>query len=194
MAPQLYDPTGGLVGVNDPGHPALFGQVYSDSTTKVTLTDVEVLQAQRGLGPLHPEGGRASGRADRPHPVFADNQFTLTLRPQADTRSFDPTGYGQTNNSLFNLYAFPIPVQINVAPSASPDCRRHHRAARCPPGARRLDRQAQAQARARRRSSLFHRFVGEAVRSQPRGLYLVCPTLGLPHQTMTPPRHPGRRI
>ena len=45
MAPQLYDPTGGLVGVNDPGHPALFGQVYSDVTTKVTLTNIEVLQS-----------------------------------------------------------------------------------------------------------------------------------------------------
>ncbi len=120
MAPQLYDPTGGLVGANDPGHPALFGQVYSDSTTKVTLTDVEVLQAQSdsALYILKVDEHQAEEIAHIQSSL--DNQFTLTLRPQADTRSFDPTGYGQTNNSLFNLYAFPIPVQINVAASASP--------------------------------------------------------------------------
>ena len=120
MAPQLYDPTGGLVGVNDPGHPALFGQVYSDSTTKVTLTDVEVLvaTADSSVYVLKVDEHQAEQIAHIQSSV--DNQFTLTLRPQADTRSFDPTGYGQTSNSLFNLYAFPIPVQINVAASASP--------------------------------------------------------------------------
>jgi Flp pilus assembly protein CpaB len=120
MAPQLYDPTGGLVGVNDPGHPALFGQVYSDSTTKVTMTDIQVLQAvtDSQVYILKVDEHQAEEIAHIQSSL--DNQFTLTLRPQADTRSFDPTGYGQTNNSLFNLYAFPIPVQINVAASASP--------------------------------------------------------------------------
>jgi len=120
MKPQLYDPTGGLVGVNDPGHPALFGQVYSDATTKVTLQDVEVLQAtaDSSVYVLKVDEHQAEQIAHIQSSV--DNQFTLTLRPQADTRSFDPAGYGQTTNSLFNIYTFPIPVQINVAASASP--------------------------------------------------------------------------
>jgi Flp pilus assembly protein CpaB len=120
MKPQLYDPTGGLVGVNDPGHPALFGQVYSDATTKVTLQDVEVLQAtaNSSVYVLKVDEHQAEEIAHIQSSV--DNQFTLTLRPQADTRSFDPTGYGQTTNNLFNIYTFPIPVQINVAASASP--------------------------------------------------------------------------
>ena len=120
MKPQLYDPTGGLVGVNDPGHPALFGQVYSDATTKVTLQDVEVLQATADspVYVLKVDEHQAEEIAHIQSSV--DNQFTLTLRPLADTRSFDPTGYGQTTNNLFNIYTFPIPVQINVAASASP--------------------------------------------------------------------------
>jgi Flp pilus assembly protein CpaB len=120
MAPQLYDPTGGLVGVNDPGHPALFGQVYSDATTKVTLLDVEILEAntEGNVYVIKVDEHQAEQIAHIQSSL--DNQFTLTLRPQADTRTFDPAGYGQTNNSLFNLYAFPIPVQINVAASASP--------------------------------------------------------------------------
>lgn len=120
LAPQLYDPTGGLVGVNDPGHPALFGQVYSDVTTKVTLTDVEVLEAntEAALYVLKVDEHQAEQIAHIQSSL--DNSFTLTLRPQADTRTFDPTSYGQTTNNLFNLYAFPIPVQINVASSASP--------------------------------------------------------------------------
>jgi Flp pilus assembly protein CpaB len=120
MAPQLYDPTGGLVGVNDPGHPALFGQVYSDSTTKVTLTDIEVLQATADSSVYILKVDEHQAEQIAHIQSSLNNQFTLTLRPQADTRSFDPAGYGQTNNSLFNLYAFPIPVQINVAASASP--------------------------------------------------------------------------
>ena len=117
MEPQLYDPTGGLVGVNDPGHPALFGQVYSDATTKVTLQDIEVLQAtaDSSVYVLKVDEHQAEEIAHIQSSV--DNQFTLTLRPQADTRSFDPTGYGQTTNNLFNIYTFPIPVQINVAAS-----------------------------------------------------------------------------
>jgi Flp pilus assembly protein CpaB len=120
MAPQLYDPTGGLVGVNDPGHPALFGQVYSDSTTKVTLTDIEILQASADSSVYILKVDEHQAEQIAHIQSSLDNQFTLLLRPQADTRSFDPAGYGQTNNSLFNLYAFPIPVQINVAASASP--------------------------------------------------------------------------
>jgi len=120
MAPQLYDPTGGLVGVNDPGHPALFGQVYSDSTTKVTLTDIEILQASADSSMYILKVDEHQAEQIAHIQSSLDNQFTLTLRAQADTRTFDPAGYGQTNNSLFNLYAFPIPVQINVAASASP--------------------------------------------------------------------------
>ena len=120
LAPQLYDPTGGLVGVNDPGHPALFGQVYSDATTKVTLTNVEVLNADAESGTYVLKVDESQAEQIAHIQSSEDNQFTLTLRPQADTRTFDPTGFGQTNNSLFNLYAFPIPVQINVAASASP--------------------------------------------------------------------------
>ena len=119
MAPQLYDPTGGLVGVNDPGHPALFGQVYSDSTTKVTLTDVEVLQvnSDAALYVLKVDEHQAEQIAHIQSSL--DNQFTLTLRAAGGHANIRPVGYGQTNN-LFNLYAFPIPVQINVAASASP--------------------------------------------------------------------------
>jgi Flp pilus assembly protein CpaB len=120
LSPQLYDPTGGLVGLQDPGHAVLFNQLYSDPTTKVTLTNVEVLSADsdQGIYVLKVDERQAEQIAHVQS--SASNSFTLTLRPEADTRSFDPTTYGQTTNQLIDEFGFPIPQQINVAASASP--------------------------------------------------------------------------
>jgi hypothetical protein len=52
----------------------------------------------------------------------------MGLRAPGDDRSFDPSTYGETTNSMIDLFGFPIPQQIVVsspgpessaAPSAS---------------------------------------------------------------------------
>jgi Flp pilus assembly protein CpaB len=121
LRPQLYDPTLGLVGLNDPAHAGpLFGQVYADPTTKITIQDVEVLQAdpQNTIYVLKVTELEAEQIAHVQS--SGDNEFTLTLRPVADTRPVDPTTYGQTTNEIITVYGFQIPVMINVAASASP--------------------------------------------------------------------------
>jgi Flp pilus assembly protein CpaB len=120
LTPQLYDPSGGLVGANDPGHPALFNQLYADATTKVTLTNVEILTVDKEGGVYVIKVDQRQAEQIAHIQSSGGNSFTMTLRPQADTRSFDPAQYGQTTNQLFTDFGFRIPQQINITASASP--------------------------------------------------------------------------
>lgn len=120
LSPQLYDPTGGLVGITDPGHIALFNQLYSSSTTKITLLNVEILNADAASAIYVIKVDERQAEQIAHVQAAGDNSFTLTLRPQADTRTFDPGPFGQTTNQIFIDYGFRIPVQINVTGSASP--------------------------------------------------------------------------
>jgi Flp pilus assembly protein CpaB len=128
LNPELYDPTGGLCPetllvpcLKDPDHAGpLFGEVYSAPTTKVTLTNIEVLttNADDALYVLKVDEAQAEQIAHVQS--SGNNQFTLTLRPQADTRPLDPAQFGQTTNTLIQFFGFKLPVLINVAASASP--------------------------------------------------------------------------
>jgi Flp pilus assembly protein CpaB len=120
LNPQLYDPTGGLVGVTDPDHPVLFNELYSTASTKIILTNIEILSADSDAAIYVLKVDERQAEQIAHVQSSGDNTFTLTLRPQADTRSFDPTTYGQTTNLLFDEYGFPIPQHINVTASASP--------------------------------------------------------------------------
>jgi Flp pilus assembly protein CpaB len=107
--------------LKDPDHAGpLFGEVYSAPTTKVTLSNVEVLSAnvEDALYVLKVDEAQAEQIAHVQS--SGDNQFTLTLRPQADTRPLDPTQFGQTTNTLVEFFGFKLPVMINVTESAAP--------------------------------------------------------------------------
>jgi Flp pilus assembly protein CpaB len=130
LSPQIYDPNGPAGGFSDPGHPAASTDVfYSDQTTKVTWTDLELLDAdaENSLYTFKVDEAQAEQIA---HVQSIGASFTLGLRAPGDDRSFDPSTYGETTNTLIDLFGFPIPQQIVVsspgpqssaAPSANPE-------------------------------------------------------------------------
>jgi Flp pilus assembly protein CpaB len=130
LSPQLYDPTGGpcviieaLGGscLKDPDHVGpLAGTLYSGPTTKITLQDLEVLQTDPETTVYVLKVTEAEAEQIAHVQSSGDNEFTLSLRPVADTRPVDPATYGQTTNTLINEYGFPIPHMIDVSASASP--------------------------------------------------------------------------
>jgi Flp pilus assembly protein CpaB len=129
LSPQIYDPNGPANGFTDPGHPPASTDVqYSDQTTKVTWTNLELLQADpdNSVYVLKVTEAQAEEIA---HVQAIGADFTMGLRPPGDDRSFDPASYGQTTNSLIDLFGFKIPSMIvlgspapqpSLAPSASP--------------------------------------------------------------------------
>jgi Flp pilus assembly protein CpaB len=128
LAPQIFDPNGQANGFTDPGHPPASTDVqYSDQTTKVTWTDLELLSAdpQSSVYVLKVTEAQAEEIA---HVQAIGADFTIGLRPPGDDRSFDPASYGQTTNSLIDLFGFKIPSMIvlgspapqSPTPSASP--------------------------------------------------------------------------
>jgi hypothetical protein len=107
--------------LKDPDHAGpLLGEVYSAPTTKVTLTNIEVLSTNTDDSLYVLKVDEAQAEQIAHVQSSGDNQFTLSLRPQADTRPLDPAQYGQTTNTLIQIFGFKIPVMINVAASASP--------------------------------------------------------------------------
>ncbi len=127
LSPQIYDPNGPANGFTDPGHaPASTDVQYSDQTTKVTWTNLELLQAEPddSVYVLKVTEAQAEEIA---HVQSIGADFTIGLRPPGDDRSFDPGSYGQTTNSLIDLFGFKIPSMIvlgspgpSAAPSAAP--------------------------------------------------------------------------
>ena len=130
LAPQIYDPNGPALGFFDPGHPAATtGLYFSDQTTKVTWTDLELLDvdSDNSLYTFKVDEAQAEQIA---HVQSIGASFTIGLRAPGDDRSFDPSTYGETTNTMIDLFGFPIPQQIvvsspgpqsSVAPSASPE-------------------------------------------------------------------------
>jgi len=129
LSPQLHDPSGGpcviitaLGGVcaEDPEHVPLSSTLYSAPTTKITLQDLEVLQAEAQNTTYVLKVTEAQAEQVAHIQSTGGNEFTLSLRPLADTRPVDPATYGQTTNTLFNEYGFPIPQMIDLSAGASP--------------------------------------------------------------------------
>jgi len=118
LSPQIYDPNGPAGGFSDPGHPAASTNVYySDQTTKVTWTDLEVIDvdAENSLYTFKVDEQQAEQIA---HVQSIGASFTIGLRAPGDDRSFDPSTYGQTTNTMIDLFGFPIPQQIVVSTAA----------------------------------------------------------------------------
>src|SRR3954447_4158983 len=119
LAPQIYDPNGGALGFSDPNHPpATTNGYYSTETTKVTWTNVEVLDVDttNSIYVLKVDEAQAEEIA---HVQTIGAAFTMALRPPGDERSFDPSIYGQTTNNMIDLFGFKIP-QVIVVSSAPP--------------------------------------------------------------------------
>ena len=123
LAPQIFDPNGPAEDFTDPGHPhATTGAYYSTETTKVTWTNLEVLQVDKDnqVYILKVDEAQAEQIA---HVQAIGASFTIGLRPPGDDRSVDPAPYGQTTNNLIDIFGFIIPQQINVGspgPQPSP--------------------------------------------------------------------------
>src|SRR4051794_11922984 len=119
LAPQIYDPGGPALGYSDPNHaPATTGGYYSTQTTKVTWTNLEVLNVDKdnSIYVFKVDEAQAEQIA---HVQSIGASFTVGLRPPGDDRSFDPSTYGQTTNNMIDLFGFKIP-QVIVVSSAPP--------------------------------------------------------------------------
>jgi Flp pilus assembly protein CpaB len=95
---------------------------YSDTTTKVTWTDLQVLDVDtdNDLYVLRVDQHQAEEIA---HVQGSGaNSFTLSLRATADNRDVDRAGYGETTNRILEEYNFPIPQIIDLGsyPQPSP--------------------------------------------------------------------------
>ncbi len=104
----IEDATGQLVdGTTEDGY-------YSDTTTKVTLTDLEILSAT-------PDSGIYVFKADLNQAEeiatmlsVPEAQFAIVLRPEGDNRLLDRTFYGETLNRVLERYGYPLPEVIEI--------------------------------------------------------------------------------
>ena len=118
---------------------------YSDTSTKVTLADVEVLTraTDSNIYVFKVDLHQAEELA-----ALSAAQFDLALRPQNDNRVIDRAGYGETLNRVIEQYAYPLPrvIQVDryrqppaeVVPEGSPTVEWPDPRAGRLPGARRL--------------------------------------------------------
>jgi Flp pilus assembly protein CpaB len=123
LAPQLFDPSGGYAvpslypyNITDPGAagPLTLGY-YSAQTTKLTWTNLEVLSVDKdkNLYVLKVDEHMAEEIA---HVQATQASFTMGLRPPADDRDVDRSGYGQTTNLMIDSHGFLIPNMIEIPP------------------------------------------------------------------------------
>jgi Flp pilus assembly protein CpaB len=127
LSPQIYDPNGPAGGFTDPNHaPASTDVQYSDQTTKVVWTNLELLSAD-SKNSIYVFKVTEAQAEEIAHVQSIGASFTIGLRPPGDTRSFDPAPYGQTTNTMINEFGFKIPQEIvlsspgpSAPPSASP--------------------------------------------------------------------------
>jgi Flp pilus assembly protein CpaB len=118
MEIKVYDPTG-VTSEN-----ALLPQgYYSDFTTKVAWTNLEVLKsdAANDLYVLRVDEHQAEEIAHI-QGMGAENSFTMSLRAQADARDIDRSAYGETTNRILEEYNFAIPqiIDLNTYPQPTP--------------------------------------------------------------------------
>lgn len=113
----VYDPDGAQANGALPS-----SGYYSENTTKLTWSDIEILATNLGedLYVLKVDEHQAEEIA---HIQGSDlNGFSLSLRPEADTRDIDRSGYGETTNRILEQYDFPIPqvIDLNGYPQPAP--------------------------------------------------------------------------
>jgi Flp pilus assembly protein CpaB len=117
LAPQLFDTSGGVPRpptITDPDHPGpMTLGYYSAQTTKLTWTDLEILSVDKdaNLYVLKVDEHQAEEIA---HVQATEASFTLSLRPPADNRAVDRSGYGQTTNTMIDSHGFLIPNMIEI--------------------------------------------------------------------------------
>lgn len=94
----------------------------SAESTKVTLTDVEVLQRtpETDIYVLKVDLHQAEQLAVL---QGSASSFSLALRPEGDNRVIDRAGYGQTINRVLEQYLFPLEriLQIDRYPKPDPE-------------------------------------------------------------------------
>lgn len=113
------------VQVNVPGEIADEGKFYTDKSTKVTYQDVPILARSGTLYVLRVDEKTAE---EINHLLAAGNAaFSLSLRPDGDSRQIDTTEYGETTNKLIEQYGLPVPETYpegkgaaTPAPTATP--------------------------------------------------------------------------
>lgn len=95
---------------------------FSADTTKITFSDVEILVADvaTDLYVLKVDEHQAEEIAHIQGSAL--NGFSISLRPEADTRAIDRANYGETTNRILEQYDFPIPqiIDANGYPQPSP--------------------------------------------------------------------------
>ncbi len=83
------------------------GTYYTDQSTKITYQDMLVLARQ---GSSYVVKATLPVAEEINHLLAAGNaQFSLALRPDADTRVLDLSGLGATTNRIIQRYGLPVP-------------------------------------------------------------------------------------
>jgi Flp pilus assembly protein CpaB len=130
LSPQLFDPSGGYAlpslypyNITDPEHvgPMTLGY-YSAQTTKLTWTNLEVLSVDKDTN-LYVFKVEERMAEEIAHVQATAASFTMSLRPPADDRDVDRSGYGQTTNLMIDSHGFLIPNMIEIPleiPSPAP--------------------------------------------------------------------------
>jgi Flp pilus assembly protein CpaB len=113
----VHDPSGAVTNAALPS-----SGYYSENTTKLTWSDVTILAVNipDDLYVLRVDEHQAEEIA---HIQGSDlNGFSISLRPEADSRDLDRSGYGETTNRILEQYDFPVPqaIDVNGYPQPSP--------------------------------------------------------------------------
>ena len=93
--------------VNVPQSVLLEGEYYTDRSTKLSWQNMEILSRQ---GTFYIVKATLPVAEEISHLQAAGNsQFSLVLRPDADTRVLDVSALGATTNRIIQRYALPVP-------------------------------------------------------------------------------------
>ncbi|HEX5828223.1 MAG TPA: SAF domain-containing protein [Candidatus Limnocylindrales bacterium] len=83
------------------------GQFYTDQSTKISWQNMEILSRQ---GTFYIVKATLPVAEEISHLQAAGNaQFSMVLRPDADTRTLDVSSLGATTNRIIERYGLPIP-------------------------------------------------------------------------------------
>ena len=83
------------------------GQYYTDRSTKISWQNMEILSRQ---GTFYIVKATLPVAEEITHLQAAGNaQFSMVLRPDADTRTLDLSALGATTNRIIERYGLPVP-------------------------------------------------------------------------------------
>ena len=83
------------------------GRFYTDQSTKISWQNMEILSRQ---GTFYIVKATLPVAEEISHLQAAGNaQFSMVLRPDADTRTLDVSSLGATTNRIIERYGLPIP-------------------------------------------------------------------------------------